>query len=112
MWRLRQRVGDQGAAALVICGDVLDGAEAAAAGLAWRCVPAGEAEATAIALAARAAGRSRDLVVRTKQTLRASAGLLDPAAAVALELEAQQWSVEQPGFAEAVERMKQRLSRK
>jgi enoyl-CoA hydratase len=110
LWRLRQRVGDQGAAALVICGDVLDGAEAAAAGLAWRCVPAGEAEARAVALAERAVGRSRDLVVRTKQTLRASAGLLDPSSAVALELEAQQWSVEQPGFLEAVERMKQQVA--
>ncbi|MBL7512141.1 enoyl-CoA hydratase/isomerase family protein, partial [Frankia sp. CN4] len=39
LWRLAHRVGPQGAAALVLCGDRLTGAEAAAAGLAWRCVP-------------------------------------------------------------------------
>ena len=50
----------------------------------------------------RAAERSRPLVVRTKATLRASESLLDADEAVALELAAQTWSMEQPGFDDRV----------
>jgi enoyl-CoA hydratase len=102
LWRLTRRIGYQGAAAMVLCGDALTGAEAAAHGLAWRCVPDAELPEAATRLARRVAGRSAELVRRTKQTLRASEGLRDAAQAVALELEAQQWSVEQPDFRERV----------
>src|ERR1700739_165688 len=37
LWRLVQRIGVQGAAALSLLGDTLTGAEAQARGLAWRC---------------------------------------------------------------------------
>ncbi len=67
LWRLAQRIGPQGAAALVLCGDVLDGAAAAAAGLAWRCVPYAE-------------------------------------------LEAQQWSMDQPGFADRIRALQASLA--
>ena len=105
LWRLIQRVGTQGAAALVLCGDSLTGAEAVTAGLAWRCVPDADVLATARKLAKRAAGRSRPLVRRTKESLVASIPLSDAADAVALELVAQQWSVEQPEFPEAVKKV-------
>ena len=98
LFRLAQRVGTQGAAALVLCGDVLSGHEAAAAGLAWRCVPEDELLPLAMTYARRAAGRSRALVARTKQSLRASAQLDTAEQAMALELEAQEWSMDQPGF--------------
>ena len=98
LWRLQRRIGSQGAAALVLFGDVLTGEEAVTAGLAWRCVEEDALEPTVMALARRAAQRPRALVARTKQTLRASEAILDPAEAAALELEAQQWSIEQPGF--------------
>ena len=111
-WRLRQRVGDQGATALVLCGDVLTGAEAAAAGLAWRCLPSDEAESAALDLARRAAGRSRPLVLRAKETLRASGLAGSVGEAAALELAAQEWSVEQPEFTETVGRLKERLAAK
>ena len=61
LWRLAQRVGPQGAAALVLCGDVLTGPEAVVAGLAWRCVPDDSALSVALRLARRAAGRSPSL---------------------------------------------------
>lgn len=105
LWRLRRRVGDQGAVALVLCGDVLTGEEAVRAGFAWRCVSDDDLEGAALALATRAAARSGPLVRRAKQTLRLSAALDDPAAAFALELEAQQWSVEQPEFETALRRV-------
>ena len=58
LWRLAQRVGPQGAAALVLCGDTLTGPEAVTHGLAWRCVPDDEVRAVAVRLARQAADRS------------------------------------------------------
>jgi enoyl-CoA hydratase len=110
LWRLAQRIGPQGAAALVLCGDVLGGEEAAAVGLVWRCVAADELEETALRMARRAAGRSRPLVIRTKQSLRATALSADGDAAAALELQAQQWSVGQPEFEAAVRQIQARLA--
>jgi enoyl-CoA hydratase/carnithine racemase len=86
----------------VLCGDVLDGGDAVTAGLAWRCVAEADLEATARRWARRAAGRSRPLVARTKATLRASQSMLDVDEATLLELEAQQWSMDQPGFDEGI----------
>ncbi len=102
LWRLERRIGSQGAAALVLCGDVLDGHDAVTAGLAWRCVDEADLEDRAHRLARRAAGRSRPLVARAKATLRASQSLPDVETAAALELEAQQWSMDQPGFDDGI----------
>jgi enoyl-CoA hydratase len=110
LWRLAQRVGPQGAAALVLCGDVLTGPEAVTAGLAWRCVPDSEVLSVASGLARRAAGRSPELVRRAKQVLRATTGYpAGVSAAVEAELEAQQWSVEQPYFEETVRALHARI---
>ncbi|ONH61786.1 enoyl-CoA hydratase [Frankia sp. CcI49] len=109
LWRLAGRIGTQGAAALVLCGDRLTGAEAARSGLAWRCVPDDELTAVATRLARRAAGRQHDLVARTKETLRTTAALADADEAVAAELVVQQWSVDRPGFADHVRGIRDRL---
>jgi enoyl-CoA hydratase len=105
LWRLVQRVGVQGAAALVLLGDTLTGAEAQEHGLAWRCVPDDELESVAAGLAARAAERSAPLVRRTKQTLRATLSVTSLEEAFALELDAQEWSVNRPEFAATVRRI-------
>ena len=97
---------------MVLCGDVLTGEEAVTAGLAWRCVEETALEPTAHALASGAARRSRQLVVRTKSSLRASEAILDPSEAVALELEAQRWSMDQPGFDDNIRRIQQAISAK
>lgn len=110
LWRLADRIGRQGAAALSLCGDSLTGAEAERAGLAWRCVPDDELLERAHRLARRAAGRPRALVKRTKATLDASLVLDDAAAAAALELEAQTWSMAQPEFIERVTALKAKLA--
>lgn len=110
LWRLAQRVGPQGAAALVLCGDSLTGTEAALCGLAWRCVPDDEVLAAAMKLARRAAARSPELVRRTKQTLRSTTGYGDGSAtAFAMELRAQQWSVDQPYFLETVRALRDKI---
>jgi enoyl-CoA hydratase len=109
LWRLAQRIGPQGAAALVLCGDTLTGQEAVTHGLAWRCVPDEEVTESAMRLARRAAGRSPELVRRTKETLRATTGYHQVTDAAELELRAQQWSVEQPYFAETVRALRERI---
>lgn len=102
---LQRRVGRQGAVALSLCGDALTGEEAAAVGLAWRC--AEDPLALALRLARRAAGRDRELVARTKQTIDTDSD--DPAA---VEAEAQAWSMARPGFADGVRRVKDALARR
>jgi enoyl-CoA hydratase len=111
LWRLTQRIGTQGAAALVLCGDTLSGEEAAAVGLAWRCVPDDELMPLALKLGRRAAGRPRDLLARTKASLRAGLSMNTAEQAMALELEAQEWSMDQPGFADRIRAIQASLKR-
>jgi enoyl-CoA hydratase len=108
IWRLRQRVGSQGTAAMVLFGDVLSGQDAAKVGLAWRCVDDSDLESAVMDLARRAVRRTPELIARAKQTLR-SAEVLDVDAAFREELEAQRWSMAQPGFKESVRRMQQQI---
>jgi enoyl-CoA hydratase len=111
LWGLRQRIGSQGAAAMVLFGEVLTGQEAAHLGLAWRCVADSDLEGAAMELAQRAVSRSPELVARAKRTLR-SAGESDAEAAFREELEAQRWSMAQPSFKEAVRRMQRQIEEK
>jgi enoyl-CoA hydratase len=109
LWRLGQRVGSQGAAAMVLFGDRLDGREAQARGLAWRCVPDEELLGTAVGLARNAARRDPELVQRTKSSLRASAAVVDAPDAIEIEFAAQEWSMSRPGFAERVTGLRERI---
>jgi enoyl-CoA hydratase len=109
-WMLRRRIGPQGAAALVLFGEVVDGPGAERIGLAWRCVPDDELLTTATALAATAASAPRDLVAHMKQTLADVAVLPTHAEAMERELDPQVWSVNQPAFRERLAAMQRRIS--
>ena len=109
LWRLRERIGRQATAALVLCGESLDGEGAARSGLAWRCVPDDELLPVAHALAARAAGRPRAVVRRTKQTLDEAAAVTDGAGATAIEIEHQRSSMQDPVFLERVEQLRRKV---
>lgn len=111
LWRLEQRVGRQGAAALVLFGEAVTGEEAARLGLVWRCVPDEDLPALVSAMAARAAGRPAGLVRRTKSVLALGRALTDPAEAAGIEQLAQDWSVRQPEHIEAVRRVRERVRR-
>jgi enoyl-CoA hydratase len=111
LWQLRQRVGRQGAAALSLFGETLDGEEAVRRQLAWRCVPENDLLETAWQLASRAAAHDRALIKRTRRTLADSASVVDAADAVSLELEPQQWSMGRPEFLDALSRLRTRLGR-
>jgi enoyl-CoA hydratase len=108
---LRRLVGAQAAAAMVLFGEVLGGAEAAEAGLAWRCLDDGALLDGARALAARAAEVPPALVRRAKETIATMAGIPDHDEAVQVELTAQLWSLQQPEFAERLAVMRERISK-
>lgn len=109
-WMLRRIVGQQTAAAMVLFGEVLDGEAAARVGLAWRCVDDGALLDEAVGLAAHAASCPRDLVAKVKATLATMAGVDSHEAAVAVELEPQLWSMDQPAFAERLAQIQARIS--
>jgi enoyl-CoA hydratase len=107
--RLSQRMGRQAAAALVLCGEAIDGEAAVRTGLSWKCVPADELHDTAVGLASVAARRDPELVRRTKASLDAELLSADADHAMRIELEAQRWSMARPGFHERVLRLRDRL---
>jgi enoyl-CoA hydratase len=111
-WLLRRIVGPQAAAAAVLFGEVLDGAEAERVGLAYRCVDDEALLTAAHDMAALAANAPRALSIATKETLRDMASVADHAAAVDRELEPQVWSTRQPWFAERIAALQARIAKK
>jgi enoyl-CoA hydratase len=111
-WMLRRRVGPQVTAAMVLFGEILDGAAAEKAGLAWRCVPDDELIATATALAAKAAAAPRDLVEKTKATIADVADIDVHVEAVERELTPQVWSLNQPAAKERMAALQRKISSK
>jgi enoyl-CoA hydratase len=112
LWRLARRVGRQGAAAMTLCGDVLDGPEAERVGLAWRCVEEDALLDAAMGLARRAAERPRVLMTKTKAMLAQTVDLTTVDEAFEAELGLQDWSMHQPEFTERVEALRARTSSK
>jgi enoyl-CoA hydratase len=109
-WMLRQLLGPEGAAAVVLLGESLDGEAAAQRGLAWRCVPDEDLLPEARRLAGRAAAAPPGMVRRLKATVREMAGVLDHGDAVRRELEVQLWSIGQPEFQERLAALKRRIA--
>jgi enoyl-CoA hydratase len=109
-WMTRAIAGPQVVAATVLFGEVLSGEEAQRLGLALRCVPDDELLASAQEMAARAASYPRELVVRTKATLRTMAGVTSHPEAVEVELVPQVWSTQQPFAAERMAALRSRIS--
>lgn len=105
---LAGRVGRQGTVALSLLGDRVTGTEAAAAGLAWRCLPQADLLDTALELARRVASRPAEAMRRAKVALDQTIGA-DHETAVRVELANQQWSIEQPWIPERVAELRERL---
>lgn len=111
-WMLQRRVGPQAAAAMVLFGRILDGRQAADAGLAWSCVPDDQLLGTAREMAAVAAAAPRELVERVRQTMLDVRVLDDHGDAVERELDPQVWSINQPAFQEKLAALQRRISSK
>jgi enoyl-CoA hydratase len=103
-WMLRQAVGPELTAAMMLFGHELDGEAAHRVGLVLGCVDDDRLIDEACAIARRAASAPPPLVARAKQTLRAMASIRDLDGAVAYELEAQAWSSQQHFFRERIGR--------
>lgn len=113
-WLAQRALGPQAAAALTLFGEPLDAAEAVRTGLAFRLVehhaaddprsPAAHEAVVdaAVDLAHRAVAASRDLVVATKATLRATAVMADHGEAVRYETGPQLESLRSEQFARNV----------
>lgn len=110
-WRLQQITDRQTAMAMVLFGDVVDGAEAERVGLAWRCLPDAELLDASQEMGARAASFPRDLVANTKRTILAGAGVTDSEEAVDLEVGPQADSMG-PEFLERVRALQERIRSK
>ncbi len=111
-WMMRRIVGPQTTSAAVLFGEVLDGAEAERLGLVLRCVDDDALLDTAQAMAAKAASAPRELLIRTKETIQAMAGIGEHPAAVDRELTPQLWSTQQPWFEERIAALQAKISSK
>ncbi|MEY2448159.1 MAG: hypothetical protein QOH79_1635 [Acidimicrobiaceae bacterium] len=110
-WMFQRITGPQAVFATVVFGEVLNGEEAERVGLVWKCVDDDQLLDTARAMAARAASAPRELVIRTKESMRDMAMIDDHEAAVDRELEPQLWSVAQPAFRERLAAMQAKIKK-
>jgi enoyl-CoA hydratase len=111
-WMLQQLLGPQGTAAVVLCGESLDGDAAMRHGLAWSSVDDEEVLTEAIRLARKATVAPREMVQKLKATCRAMTAIPGHDEAVKRELEPQLWSVSQPAFRERIEALKRRITKR
>ena len=109
-WMLERAVGASAAAAMVLFGQVVDGARAEQIGLAWRCVPDRDLLDEAMTMAGRAAAAPHELVRRTKETLADMAAIGDHDAAVERELTVQLWSMDTPEFKARLAEMQAKIT--
>lgn len=109
LWKLEQRVGRQGAAAMVLLGDTLTAREAVERGLVWRCVPDGGLDDEVRRLVRTVVRRDPAVVRRAKTTLKLSRALTDPRMAAEIEQVHQDWSTRQPAFTAAVDQLRRRI---
>jgi enoyl-CoA hydratase len=109
-WMLRRIVGPQATNAIVVFGEVLDGAEAERIGLVWRCVDDAALINSAVTMAARAAAAPPELLRRMRRTIGDMATVASHDEAVERELDPQVWSLNQPEFAERLDALRRRIS--
>ena len=95
---LERAIGPQGAAAMMLFGERVDGPRAVEIGLAWACHPDDRLIDEAVAFAARAAAVPRELTAAAGATLKEVAWQPDFEAAIAAEITRQSWSLGQGWF--------------
>jgi enoyl-CoA hydratase len=110
-WMLLRAVGWEQACRLLLLGATVDGAEAQRIGLASACVPDADLDTTLAGLLANLGRVPRDLLLRTKRSLRRAAGQSHEDA-LRHETEEQSWSLRQPAFADMVSQLQRRLADK
>jgi enoyl-CoA hydratase len=111
-WRLLNKTNEQVVRAMVLFGEVLDGARAAEVGLAWRCVPQDDLMSAAMEMAERAASFPTKLQRMTKTAMNKLPEIDTSPAAVEHEVKPQVDSMSSPEFQELVARLQTNISSK
>lgn len=111
-WMLRRVVGPQAAAAMLFFEETIQADEAERIGLVWRTFEPDDLMEGATALAARAASYPRPVVELVKKNLARMADVAEHDEAVAIELEDQLWTLNQPWFRERLAAIQARISKR
>jgi enoyl-CoA hydratase len=109
-WMLDRILGPQGAMAITLLGEALDGEAAARHGLAWRCVDDDQLLDEARRLASRVASAPAELVRRIKANLQRARAVPSHAEAVQNALEDQLWSLGQAELKTRLAALRSRIS--
>lgn len=110
-WMLLRAVGWEQACRLLLLGATIDGTEAQRIGLATACVPEAGLDAALAGMLANLGRIPRDLLLRTKRSLRRALAQSHEEA-LRHETEEQMWSLRQPAFADMVGQLQRRLADK
>jgi enoyl-CoA hydratase len=110
-WMLQRAVGWEQAARLLLLGHIVTGTEAAGIGLAAQCVPDAYLEAAGDDALTNLLRTPRELLLRTKQSMRlAAAG--NHRQSYEHETAEQMWSLHQPAFIALVEKLQSKLAKR
>jgi enoyl-CoA hydratase len=111
-WMLRQIANWNTAAGMLLFSQSLSGAEAVEKGLAWKCVASDSLLDQAFEFTANIRQLPKELLLRTKKTLRQAGGTNNHQEILELETSEQLWSIEQPYARESIAAMMEKISSK
>ncbi len=111
-WMLRQIANWNTAAGMLLFSQLLSGREAVDKGLAWKCVEAESLLDEAFEFTANIRDLPKELLLRTKQTLRQAGGTNSHQEILELETAEQVWSINQPYARDSIAAMIKKISGK
>ncbi|MBT4832845.1 MAG: enoyl-CoA hydratase [Porticoccaceae bacterium] len=111
-WMLRQLVNWNTAAGMLLFSQSLSGREAVDKGLAWKCVEADKLLEEAFAFTGNIRDLPKELLLRTKQTLRQAGGTNSHQEILDMETAEQIWSIKQPYARDSIAAMIDKISGK
>ena len=111
-WMLRQLANWDTAAGMLLFSQPLSGSEAVKRGLAWKLVAEKKLIDEAFELTANICNLPKQLILRTKQTLRRAGGTNSHNEILDLETDQQMWSVNQPYARKAIRALMEKISSK
>jgi len=109
-WMLRQLVNWNTAAGMLLFSQSLSGREAVDKGLAWKCVEADKLLEEAFAFTGNIRDLPKELLLRTKQTLRQAGGTNSHQEILDMETAEQIWSINQPYARDSIAAMIDKIS--
>jgi len=111
-WMLRQLANWNTAAGMLLFSQSLSGREAVEKGLAWKCVEQGQLLEEAFAFTTNIRDLPKELLLRTKATLRQAGGTNSHKEMLEVETAEQIWSIQQPYARDSIAAMIDKISSK